>query len=139
MFMRAVHPGEVLKGELEELGITPTEFARQIDVPRQPGWPDHRRQAFGHRRHRATLRSLVRQRSSVLAQPSGPVRLGSGRQGDRRRDPSSSDEGRHFGKRSRSGNRMTREGAGMRLGGNRPVLRTERFRLQTALRVSERV
>lgn len=33
MFMRAVHPGEVLKGELEELGITPTEFARQIGVP----------------------------------------------------------------------------------------------------------
>ena len=33
MFMRAVHPGEVLKGELEELGMTPTEFARQIDVP----------------------------------------------------------------------------------------------------------
>ena len=33
MFMRAVHPGEVLKGELEESGITPTEFARQISVP----------------------------------------------------------------------------------------------------------
>lgn len=33
MFMRAVHPGHVLKDELEELGITPTEFARQIDVP----------------------------------------------------------------------------------------------------------
>lgn len=33
MFSRAVHPGEVLKGELEELEITPTEFARQIDVP----------------------------------------------------------------------------------------------------------
>ena len=33
MFGRAVHPGEVLKGELEELGITPTEFARQIAVP----------------------------------------------------------------------------------------------------------
>ena len=33
MFMRAVHPGEVLKEELNELGITPTEFARQIDVP----------------------------------------------------------------------------------------------------------
>ena len=31
--MRAVHPGAVLKDELEELGITPTEFARQIDVP----------------------------------------------------------------------------------------------------------
>lgn len=33
MFMRAVHPGEVLKDELEGLDITPTEFARQIDVP----------------------------------------------------------------------------------------------------------
>ncbi len=33
MFMRAVHPGEILKGELEESGITPTEFARQIAVP----------------------------------------------------------------------------------------------------------
>jgi addiction module HigA family antidote len=31
--MRAVHPGEVLKDELDELGVTPTEFARQIDVP----------------------------------------------------------------------------------------------------------
>ncbi|GHA20464.1 transcriptional regulator [Devosia pacifica] len=33
MFMRAVHPGEVLKDELDAAGITPTEFARQIDVP----------------------------------------------------------------------------------------------------------
>ena len=33
MFRRAVHPGEVLKEELEEFGLSPTEFARQIDVP----------------------------------------------------------------------------------------------------------
>jgi addiction module HigA family antidote len=33
MFKRAVHPGEILADELDELGITPTEFARQIDVP----------------------------------------------------------------------------------------------------------
>ena len=33
MFMRAVHPGEVRKDELGEPGVTPTEFARQIDVP----------------------------------------------------------------------------------------------------------
>jgi addiction module HigA family antidote len=33
MFMRAVHPGEVLRDELNELGVTLTEFARQIDVP----------------------------------------------------------------------------------------------------------
>ncbi|MXW77772.1 MAG: HigA family addiction module antidote protein [Gemmatimonadetes bacterium] len=33
MFKRAVHPGEVLKDELEEVGVTPTAFARQINVP----------------------------------------------------------------------------------------------------------
>ena len=33
MFRRVVHPGEVLKDELGEMGVTPTEFARQIDVP----------------------------------------------------------------------------------------------------------
>jgi addiction module HigA family antidote len=33
MLMRAVHPGRVLKDELAELGVSPTEFARQIDVP----------------------------------------------------------------------------------------------------------
>ncbi len=33
MFMRAVHPGEILKDELDELGVSPTELARQIDVP----------------------------------------------------------------------------------------------------------
>jgi antitoxin HigA-1 len=33
MFKRAVHPGLILKDELDELGVTPTEFARQIDVP----------------------------------------------------------------------------------------------------------
>ena len=29
----AVHPGEVLRDELTEFGITPAAFARQIDVP----------------------------------------------------------------------------------------------------------
>lgn len=33
MFMRAVHPGLILKDELDALGITPTAFARQIEVP----------------------------------------------------------------------------------------------------------
>ena len=33
MFRRAVHPGEVLKDELAEFDVTPTEFARQIGVP----------------------------------------------------------------------------------------------------------
>jgi addiction module HigA family antidote len=33
MFKRIVHPGTILKDELVELGISPTEFARQIAVP----------------------------------------------------------------------------------------------------------
>ena len=33
MFKRVVHPGEILVGELAEIGITPTAFAREIDVP----------------------------------------------------------------------------------------------------------
>jgi addiction module HigA family antidote len=33
MFMRVVHPGEILKEELDALGINPSQFARQIEVP----------------------------------------------------------------------------------------------------------
>jgi len=29
----AIHPGEILADELKELGISPTELARQINVP----------------------------------------------------------------------------------------------------------
>ena len=29
----AIHPGEILTDELSELGVTPTELARQIGVP----------------------------------------------------------------------------------------------------------
>ena len=28
-----IHPGEILAGELDELGVSPTELARQIRVP----------------------------------------------------------------------------------------------------------
>lgn len=30
---RVVHPGEILRDELAELGVSPTTFARQIGVP----------------------------------------------------------------------------------------------------------
>ena len=33
MLKRVVHPGEILKDELTEMSVTPTSFARQIDVP----------------------------------------------------------------------------------------------------------
>ena len=33
MFKRTVHPGVILQDELAEFGVTPTAFARDIDVP----------------------------------------------------------------------------------------------------------
>ena len=33
MLKRVVHPGAVLAGELEELGVSRAEFARQVGVP----------------------------------------------------------------------------------------------------------
>jgi antitoxin HigA-1 len=33
MVRRAIHPGEILADELAELGVTPTELARQFGVP----------------------------------------------------------------------------------------------------------
>ena len=33
MLKRAVHPGDVLRDELAERGVSPASFARQIDVP----------------------------------------------------------------------------------------------------------
>ena len=33
MFKREVHPGEILKDELEEFSVSQAAFARQIDVP----------------------------------------------------------------------------------------------------------
>ena len=33
MLMRAVHPGEILKEELEAADVSPTALARQIAVP----------------------------------------------------------------------------------------------------------
>ena len=45
MARSAIHPGEVLGSELEELGVTPTELARQIAVP-----PNRISQIIGGRR-----------------------------------------------------------------------------------------
>lgn len=33
MLKRVVHPGEILRNELEEMGMSPTAFACQIDAP----------------------------------------------------------------------------------------------------------
>ena len=33
MLQRTIRPGVILQDELDELGVVPSEFARQIDVP----------------------------------------------------------------------------------------------------------
>ena len=33
MLQRATHPGETLQDELDELNVSPSEFAREIDLP----------------------------------------------------------------------------------------------------------
>jgi len=33
MFMRAVHPGDILREELDEVGLSPTALARHLAVP----------------------------------------------------------------------------------------------------------
>ena len=60
----AHHPGEILADELAELGVTPTELSRQINVP-----PNRVTQIL-HGRRSITCpspRALVRHERAVLA------------------------------------------------------------------------
>ena len=45
--MRPVHPGEVLRGELDELGLSANALSKALGVTREPGdddpeWPAER-------------------------------------------------------------------------------------------------
>ena len=74
MLKRAVHPGRILQDELAELGVTPTEFARQIDVPanRVGQIINGKRSITGD----ITLRfgHLARCRAAALARPASALR-----------------------------------------------------------------
>ena len=65
----AIHPGEILADELEELNITPTELARQLSVPAEPDHADHPGETGDHGRYGASARPLVRNERAVLAEP----------------------------------------------------------------------
>ena len=84
VFKRAVHPGLILKDELAELEIKPTEFARQIDVPPNRISQIIAGKALCDGRHRLAVRALVRRRSAILAEPPGAVRPRAGRREVRR-------------------------------------------------------
>ena len=78
MFKRAAHPGEVLKGELEEFEVTPAEFARQISVPanRVSQIIAGKRSITGDTA--AAVGALVRGGAAVLDELANAVRLGRG-------------------------------------------------------------
>ena len=68
MFSRSVHPGEILKDELEEFGVSQAAFARQIEVP-----PNRVSQIIAGKRSvtgglGVAVRALVRGRAPILAQ-----------------------------------------------------------------------
>ena len=74
MLKRVVHPGEILRDELAEFGVSPTVFARQIDVP-----PNRVSQIIAGKRSvtgDTALRfgALVRGRPPILAEPPDTVR-----------------------------------------------------------------
>ena len=73
MLKRVVHPGEILKDELAEMGVTPTAFARQIRVP-----PNRVGQIIAGKRAVTgdtafAVWALVRRRAAILAEPSDSV------------------------------------------------------------------
>ena len=74
MFRRAVHPGQILRDELAELGVNQTSFARQINVP-----PNRISQIIAGKRS-VTGDTALRlghwfgSRSPILAEPTDAVR-----------------------------------------------------------------
>ena len=80
MFKPVVHLGDVLKDELDELGITLTGFARRIEVP-----PNRISQVIAGKRSGTgdTAWALVWSGAPVLDEPSGAVRSRRRRASDR--------------------------------------------------------
>ena len=66
MLKRVVHPGEILRDELAEMGVTPTAFARQIEVP-----PNRVSQIIAGKRAVTAIRPYGLGTGSVLSRNSG--------------------------------------------------------------------
>ena len=73
MSLTAIHPGEHLAEELNELGMSAAELARRLDVPtnRITGILNGQRAVTGDTA--STLGSFLRHQPAVLAQPAKPL------------------------------------------------------------------
>jgi len=73
MLKRIVHPGQILKDELDEINVTPTQLARQIEVPanRMSQIINGKRSITGDTALR--LEPLVQHEPAILDEPTGTI------------------------------------------------------------------
>ena len=74
MTREAIHPGEFLADELEEIAMTRTELARQIDVPAKPYLAAYSWQTRLDSRYSSTVRAVLRHRPGAVVEPAKNIR-----------------------------------------------------------------
>ena len=86
--MRPVHPGEVLRDELDELGLSANAVVEGTGSAGEPGDDDPERAAGCERRHGAAACAVLRDDAATLVKPAEDLGASSGgggsRTGDRR-------------------------------------------------------
>jgi hypothetical protein len=78
MARSAIHPGEHLAEELEELGMSAAELARRLKGPYESRHWHSERPSRDYRRHGSTPRTFFGNERRVLAESSEPVRAAAG-------------------------------------------------------------
>ncbi len=79
--MRPVHPGEVLREELDELGLSANALSHALGVPVQPGDDDSQRPAGRERRYGVAAGQVFRDDAATLVESAED--LGASPNGDR--------------------------------------------------------
>ena len=67
--MRPVHPGEILREELEELGMSAKAIARELGVPPKSDFGHSERETGNYCRHSAPSGSLFQYDTAIVAEP----------------------------------------------------------------------
>ena len=67
--MRPVHPGEILRDELQALGLSANALSKALDVPVKPDHGDPARATGRDRRHGTPAGALFRDNAAGLAEP----------------------------------------------------------------------
>ena len=78
MTQTPIHPGEHLKEEMSELGMSAAELARKLDGPTNRITAILKRAAGNHGRYSPPPRPFLRHERGILAEPSKPLRASPG-------------------------------------------------------------